>query len=70
LLAHDTISICQGLRPKSNYIIPQLILGVIKQCWDADPLKRPKAEELYNLLNLYGSEFNRQTKEADKINES
>jgi serine/threonine protein kinase len=80
-IAHDkflAISICQGLRPKSNYKIPQLILDVIKQCWDADPLKRPKASELYSLLfNLY-SELNRsyddyeikkQVEEAEKINE-
>src|SRR5438046_103497 len=40
------IRICQGLRPKSNYKIHQLILDVIKRCWDADPLKRPKAEKL------------------------
>jgi serine/threonine protein kinase len=46
-IAHDeflAIKICQGLRPKSNYKIPQLILDVIQKCWDADPLKRPKAE--------------------------
>src|SRR6266487_813199 len=44
------VRICQGLRPKSNYKIPQLILDIIKQCWDANPLKRPKAEELKELL--------------------
>ena len=41
-IAHDeflAIRICQGLRPKSNYKIPQLILNIIKQYWDADPLK-------------------------------
>jgi serine/threonine protein kinase len=72
-IAHDkflAISICQGLRPKSNYKIPQLILDIIKQCWDADPLKRPKANELYDLLdNLYDDEFERQIEEAEKINE-
>ncbi|RGB28797.1 kinase-like domain-containing protein [Rhizophagus diaphanus] len=50
-IAHDkvlAISICNGLRPKTNYKIPQLILDIIKQCWDADPLKRPKANELYD----------------------
>src|ERR1043166_4407894 len=56
-IAHDEFlaaKICQGLRPRSDYKVPQLILDVIKQCWDADPLKRPKAEELNNLLkNLY-----------------
>ncbi|POG63429.1 kinase-like domain-containing protein [Rhizophagus irregularis DAOM 181602=DAOM 197198] len=76
---HDkflSISICQGLRPKSNYKIPQLILNIIKQCWDADPLKRPKANELRGLLNkLYEkldndeSEIKKQIKEAEKINE-
>ncbi|POG73113.1 kinase-like domain-containing protein [Rhizophagus irregularis DAOM 181602=DAOM 197198] len=79
-IAHDkflTISICQGLRPKSNYKIPQLILNIIKQCWDADPLKRPKASELENLLRnlwskswVYGEpEIKRQIEEAYKINE-
>ena len=37
------IKICQGLRPISNYRVPQLILDKIQQCWDADPLKRPEA---------------------------
>ncbi|EXX74126.1 Rad53p [Rhizophagus irregularis DAOM 197198w] len=80
-IAHDkflTISICQGLRPKSNYKIPQLILNIIKQCWDADPLKRPKANELQNLFDKlhYESaydnnenEIKRQIEEVDKINE-
>jgi serine/threonine protein kinase len=76
-IAHDkflAISICQGLRPKSDYKIPQLILDIIKQCWDADPSKRPKANELYNLLHdLYFSnvehEIKKQIEEAEKINE-
>jgi len=45
------ISICNGLRPKSDYEIPQLILDMIKRCWDANPLKRPKVWELQDLLN-------------------
>ncbi|RGB43445.1 kinase-like domain-containing protein [Rhizophagus diaphanus] len=82
-IVHDkflAIRICQGLRPKSNYKIPQLILNIIKQCWDADPLKRPKANELIGLLtDLYCSaalssrrdhEINKQIEEADKINET
>src|SRR5918911_706521 len=56
-IAHDeflAIKICQGLRPKSDYKIPQLILDIISQCWDADPSKRPKADKLEELLyNLY-----------------
>src|SRR6266536_860698 len=47
-MAHEgflAIKICQGLRPKSNYKIPQLIFDKINQCWDADPSKRPKVYE-------------------------
>ncbi|RGB26935.1 kinase-like domain-containing protein [Rhizophagus diaphanus] len=69
------IKICQGLRPKSNYKIPQLIFDVINQCWDADPLNRPNADELEHLLNeLYlkiqqqNSDLNEQIKEANEIN--
>ncbi|RGB39914.1 kinase-like domain-containing protein [Rhizophagus diaphanus] len=72
-IAHDkilAIRICQGLRPKSSYKIPQLILDIIKQCWDADPSKRPNAGEFRELLDGVNSdEFNKQSEEADKINE-
>ena len=78
-IAHDEFlaaKICQGLRPTSNYKIPQLILDVIKQCWDADPLKRPNAKKLDDLLyDLYNNAeyensliFNEQVEEADEIN--
>ncbi|GET04151.1 kinase-like domain-containing protein [Rhizophagus clarus] len=72
------MNICQGLRPKSDYKFPQFILDIIKQCLDADPLKRPKANELsdllkklYNELNLSDDdhEINKQIREANKINE-
>ena len=52
-IAHDEFlaaKICQGSRPKSDYKIPQLILDIISQCWDADPSKRPKADKLKDLL--------------------
>ncbi|UZO13074.1 uncharacterized protein OCT59_004580 [Rhizophagus irregularis] len=75
---HDEIlamKICKWLRPKSNYKIPQLILDIINQCWDADPLKRPKADELGNLFTRLWSYCDKsdsliseQAKEADEIN--
>src|SRR5436190_18129459 len=79
-IAHDEFlaaKICQGLRPNSNYKIPQLFSDIIKQCWDADPLKRPKAKELENLLwDLYRDAnwdeekiISKQIKEADEVNE-
>src|SRR5277367_6537353 len=80
-MAHEenlATRICQGLRPNSNYKIPQLILDIIKQCWDADPSKRPKEEELHKLFgDLYrgrnptiNEQINKQIKEADKINKN
>ncbi|RGB22963.1 kinase-like domain-containing protein [Rhizophagus diaphanus] len=79
-IAHDkilAISICQGLRPKSNFKIPCLILDIIKQCWDADPSKRLKAKELWlllfdlyhELLNGGDSEIKKQVEEAERSNE-
>ncbi|EXX76228.1 kinase-like domain-containing protein [Rhizophagus irregularis DAOM 181602=DAOM 197198] len=79
-IAHDeflTMKICNGLRPKSNYRIPQLIFDIINQCWDADPLKRPNASELRELifrlvrdihLKKVDSVIYGQVKEADEIN--
>jgi len=44
--------ICEGLRPNIDELkIPQLLKNLIKKCWDADPLKRPKARELKKTLD-------------------
>ena len=83
-IPHDeflAIKICQGFRPTSNYKVPQLILDIIQQCLDADPLKRPKADDLFELLydlcvktdkngNDYdeNSLINQQIREIDEIN--
>ncbi|CAG8454339.1 11141_t:CDS:2 [Funneliformis caledonium] len=79
-MAHENflaVKICEGLRPSSNYVIPQLILDLIQRCWDADPSKRPDAENLCNSLKYlndsYFGDFNslicKQTHEASDINE-
>ena len=77
---HDeslAMRICNGQRPNSNYKIPQLIIDIIKQCWDADPLKRPKTFELRELFSnlqfgIYEnySTIYEQIKEADEINKN
>ena len=89
-LPHDeflAIKICQGLRPKFNNIkVPPLLENLIDQCLDADPLKRPTADELYNIIEnwwevIYNnknkddediefSEFYKQYKEAEELNQS
>ncbi|RGB39586.1 kinase-like domain-containing protein, partial [Rhizophagus diaphanus] len=77
-IAHDeflAIKICHGLRPKSNYKIPQIIFYIINRCWDADPLKRPKADELLKLFtDIFAnwkehSVISKQINEANEINE-
>ncbi|POG78622.1 kinase-like domain-containing protein [Rhizophagus irregularis DAOM 181602=DAOM 197198] len=79
-IPHDeflAMKICKGLRPTSNYKIPQLIFDIINQCWNADSLKRPDANELHELImklfrdiadNKVDSVVYGQVKEADEIN--
>lgn len=55
------LRICNGLRPKLDKIpIPQLLKDFIKRCWDADPLKRPNADELFNNVTFNNPLFNQQ----------
>ncbi|CAI2165214.1 5267_t:CDS:2 [Funneliformis geosporum] len=50
LNAHDKLlaqRICCGLRPHINNSMPKSLAKLIKRCWDANPLNRPEAEEVY-----------------------
>ncbi|RIA86398.1 hypothetical protein C1645_740868 [Glomus cerebriforme] len=68
--------ICQGLRPSFNIKVPQLIVHLIESCLDANPLNRPSAVEVKNILyqqwrelvNSKETELVKQIKEADEIN--
>ena len=80
------LKICQGLRPKVNNVkVPPLLENLIDQCLDADPLKRPTADELLDIIknwlkeinnknkddeNIEFSEFYKQYKEAEEFNQS
>ncbi|CAB4416168.1 unnamed protein product [Rhizophagus irregularis] len=67
---HDydlAMKIVNGMRPKIRTEIPSKYKELMKQCWDADPLKRPKAntlrEEFLKMLkdiysNNNANEFN------------
>jgi serine/threonine protein kinase len=80
-LSHDenlAIKICQGLRPRFNTKVPQLIVHLIKRCLDADPLDRPTAKEINDILRKWRCKSNdkqtielrTQIKEADEINKN
>src|SRR5947208_8006422 len=66
---HDeklALTICNGLRPRVAKGTPQCYIDVVNKCLDADPEKRPSADELYKIFNnwiIYGREFI----DADKI---
>ncbi|GES87718.1 kinase-like domain-containing protein [Rhizophagus clarus] len=63
-----------GLRPKFNTNVPQLIVNLIKRCLDADPLNRPIAKEIKEILWTWRIENNleliKQIKETEKFNSS
>ena len=78
---HDeflALKICQGLRPKFNNVkVPLLLENLIDQCLDADPLKRPTADQLYSIVCEFrgnrsnsNTEFGKQYKEAEEFNKS
>ncbi|CAI2168982.1 134_t:CDS:2 [Funneliformis geosporum] len=51
--AHDfqlSLEICKGKRPKIIENIPQCYIALMKKCWDSDPLKRPTASEIINII--------------------
>ncbi|GES85591.1 kinase-like domain-containing protein [Rhizophagus clarus] len=81
-VCHDeklVIQICQGLRPRFDIKVPQLIVSLIKRCLDADPLNRPTIEEIRKLSCHWfyertsvvfdePTEFQKQIKEAIEAN--
>ncbi|GES79307.1 kinase-like domain-containing protein [Rhizophagus clarus] len=77
-ISHDenlAIKICHGLRPIFKIKIPHLIIHLIKRCIDTDPLNRPTAKEIANILDQWkyelfvcGTELQKQIEEADRIN--
>jgi serine/threonine protein kinase len=56
---HDenlAIKIYRGLRPRFNIEVPFLILYLIKRCLDANPINRPTAREISEILIRWFSE--------------
>jgi len=54
--AHDLqlcLSICRGERPEIIKNTPQCYIDLMEKCWDEDPLKRPSALEVSNIINKW-----------------
>ncbi|CAG8598294.1 17239_t:CDS:1 [Racocetra fulgida] len=53
---HDSelaMKICNGYRPEIVDGTPEVFSTLMKRCWDNDPLKRPKASELSDILGCW-----------------
>src|SRR6185437_10081355 len=51
--SHDTyliIKICDGLRPPIVTNAPEGYIELMQRCWHSDPMKRPAASEIDNIL--------------------
>ncbi|CAI2198701.1 7513_t:CDS:1, partial [Funneliformis geosporum] len=51
--AHDfqlSLDICKGRHLKIIKNISQCYIDLMKKCWDMDPLKRPTASEIKNII--------------------
>ncbi|GBC00665.1 hypothetical protein RclHR1_03930015 [Rhizophagus clarus] len=51
--AHDlqlSLSICKGERPEIIENIPRCYVDLMKKCWSEDPLERPSAKEVSNII--------------------
>ena len=51
--AHDfqlSLSICKGERPEIIENTPQCYVDLMKRCWNEDPLKRPSAKEVKDII--------------------
>lgn len=72
------LRICEGLRPKFNIKVPQLLIKMIKQCLNANYLERPVITELEEtfgkwcteIQNKEDTEINLQIKEAEDHNKN
>src|SRR6266542_956666 len=62
-----SLNICGGKRPKIIENAPQCYVDLMKKCWDEDPLKRPDALKISNIIkNWYENISNRNINKESK----
>ena len=68
-VSHDenlAMKICLGFRPRFNIKVPQLIVHLIKRCLDANPLSRPIAKEVRDILWSWNGDYDIELKKQIK----
>src|SRR5437763_12944643 len=69
-IAHDlnlAFKICLGARPCFSINTPEFYIKLAYKCMDADPDKRPTAEEVYEIINKWHSSFRIQNSDELKL---
>ncbi|CAI2186507.1 3796_t:CDS:2 [Funneliformis geosporum] len=63
---HLAIDICKGLRPKFAKETPECYIALVKRLLDADPTKRPEAEEILMIINSWIKIFHESNENLSK----
>jgi hypothetical protein len=52
---HLSLSICKGERPEiiRNIDVPECYVNLMTKCWHPDPLKRPTASEVHDIIDAW-----------------
>src|SRR5207247_7115913 len=64
-IAHDTnlaFKICEGVRPAFSINTPKFYIELAYKCMDANPDKRPTAEELGEIIEFWRNSFDNESK--------
>jgi hypothetical protein len=67
--AHDlqlSISICKGKRPEIIKDTPHYYVDLMKRCWNKDPLKRPNASEIGEIIYSWISNITKEINEESE----
>jgi len=64
-----SLNICKGERPKIIENTPQCYIDLMKKCWDEDPLKRPDASKVKEIIDYWISNIVKvEESESESIN--
>ncbi len=65
---HLALNICNGERPEIIENTPQCYIDLMKKCWDEDPLKRPNARKIKNIIENWCENIGSRKNISENIN--